>query len=118
MDERVAEQPYAPSRVSLVAVGVGVAIIVGGITLAVIGASAMSHFAASPTSAPNNAERPRIEGPVQRTAPALELQGFLLEKERRLHGRGVDQQTGEPFIPIEEAMKQMASGAGATKGSR
>jgi hypothetical protein len=111
MDERVAEQPYAPSHVDLRAVIVGVGIMVGGVAIAVVGATAVSHYAPSPRSAPNNAERPAIAGPVQRTAPPLELESFLREKEARLHGRGVDRQTGERYIPIEEAMKAMAAGS-------
>jgi hypothetical protein len=116
MDERVAEQPYAPSRVDLRAIIAGVGIMVGGVVLSVIGATAVSHYTPSPRSAPNNAVRPRIAGPIQRTAPPLELEAFMREKEERLHGRGVDRATGEPFIPIEEAMKAMA--AEAPKGGR
>ena len=78
--------------------------------LALAGAWTASRFAASPLAAPNNAERPAIEKPVQRTAPTLELEAFLREKNARLHGRGIDRTTGEPFIPIEEAMRQMARG--------
>src|SRR5579884_3114361 len=111
MDERSANLPHAPSRVDLVAVGVGVGIMVAGMVLALIGATAVSHFAPSPRSAPNDAQRPKIAGPVQRTAPSLELDAFLREKERRLHGRGVDPRTHEPFIPIEEAMQQMVDEA-------
>lgn len=113
MDERSAELPHAPSTVDLVAIGVGVGIMVGGIGLAILGAWIVSLFVPAPREAPNNAERPAIAGPVQRTAPSLELEAFLREKDQRLHGRGVDRATGETFIPIDEAMKSLA---GAAKG--
>jgi hypothetical protein len=115
MDENAPYLPHAPSRVSLVAIAAGIGIMVGGIVIALIGAWAVSRWVPSPLSAPNNAERPRIAGPVQRTAPSLELQSFRREKDERLHGRGVDRQTGEAFVPIEEAMKSMAVGQGAPR---
>ncbi len=108
MDEKAAYLPHAPSHVDLKAIAVGVGIMVGGIAIAIGGAWAASRFVPSTLSGPNNAERPRIEGPVQRTAPPLELEAFLREKNARLHGRGTDRATGEPFIPIEEAMQAMA----------
>jgi hypothetical protein len=110
MDENAPYLPHAPSSVSLVAIAVGVAIMVGGIVVALLGAWAVTRFVPSPPDAPNNAERPRIAGPVQRTAPSLELDAFRREKNERLHGRGVDGATGEAFVPIEEAMKSMAAG--------
>ncbi|HZZ93788.1 MAG TPA: hypothetical protein VFE23_14600 [Usitatibacter sp.] len=112
MDEKAPYLPHAPSIVSITAIGVGVGIMVGGIALALAGAWTVSRFVPSPVNAPNNADRPRIMGAVQRTAPPLELDAFLREKNERLHGRGVDRQTGEAFIPIEEAMKTMAAGQG------
>jgi hypothetical protein len=118
MDERSALLPHAPSSVDLPAIGVGVGIMVGGMVLAVIGATIVSAYAPSPRSAPNNAERPRIAGPVQRTAPPQELDAYLHEKELRLHGRGVDAKTGEPFMPIEDAMRAMADTAGRPGGAR
>ena len=111
MDERSANLPHAPSRVSLPAVLGGVGIMVGGILIAIAGAWAASRFVPSPTSAPNNAERPEIAGPVQRTAPSQERDAFLAEKNQRLHGRGTDRDTGEPFQPIGEAMKARAAQA-------
>jgi hypothetical protein len=117
MDEKSANLPHAPSMVDLPAIGVGVGIMVGGMVLAVIGAAVVSAYAPSPRSAPNNAERPTIAGAVQRTAPPEELAAFLHEKQLRLNGRGVDAKTGEPFIPIEEAMRAMAA-ASARTGAR
>lgn len=111
MDEKSALLPHAPSTVDLPAIGVGVSIMVGGMVLAVIGATIVSAYAPSPRSAPNNAERPKISGPVQRTAPPQELDAYLHEKELRLHGRGVDAKTGEPFVPIDEAMQAMTGAA-------
>ena len=108
MDEKAPYLPHAPSIVDLKAIGVGVGIIVGGIAIAIGGAWAASRFVPSPLSAPNDAQAPKIAGPMQRTAPVLELEAFLREKNQRLHGRGVDRVTGEPFIPIEEAMEAMA----------
>jgi len=115
MDERSAGLAHAPSVVDRVAVGVGVGIMAGGIGLAIVGAWIVSLYVPSPRAAPNNAERPEIAGPVQRTAPSLELEAFLREKSERLQGRGVDRATGETFIPIDEAMKAMA---GAGKGGQ
>jgi len=117
MDDQAPYLPHAPSVVSLVGVGVGVGIMVVGIALAVLGAWALSLFVPSPRSEPNNAERPAIAGPVQHTAPSQELQAYLRDKNRRLEGRGVDRATGEPFIPIDEAMKSMA-GAAQGEGAR
>jgi len=118
MDENAPYLPHVPSRVNLVAVLAGVGIMVGGIVLAVLGAWIVSRFVPSPVSAPNNAERPAIAGPVQRTAPSEELDAFLHEKSLRLHGRGVDRSTGEPFVPIEEAMKAMAGAQPQDEGTR
>jgi hypothetical protein len=97
--------------VALPAIAVGIGIMVGGMILAVIGAYVVSLYVPSPRSAPNDAVRPKIAGPVQRTAPSMELDAFLKEKEARLHGRGIDPQTHGPFIPIEEAMKAMVDEA-------
>jgi hypothetical protein len=108
MDEQSALLPHEPSRVSLGAIASGIGIMVGGVALAVLGALAESHFAPSPRSAPNNAGRPRIAGAVLRTAAPLDLEAFLREKEARLHGRGIDRATHEPYVPIEEAMRAMA----------
>jgi hypothetical protein len=118
MDENAPYLPHAPSHVNLVAVLAGVGVMVGGIALAILGAWIASHFVPSPVSAPNNAERPAIAGPVQRTAPSEELDAFLHEKNLRLHGRGIDRTTGEPFVPIEEAMKAMAGGQPQGQGAR
>lgn len=118
MDENAPCLPHAPSHVNLVAVLAGVGIMVGGIGLAILGAWIASHFVPSPVSAPNNAERPAIAGPVQRTAPSQELDAFLHAKSLRLHGRGVDRATGEAFVPIEEAMKAMAGGQPQGEGTR
>ena len=118
MDENAPYLPHAPSIVNLVAVSAGVGIMVGGIALAVLGAWAISRFVPSPVSAPNNAQRPAIAGPVQRTAPSEELDAFLHEKDLRLHGRGVDRATGEPFVPIDEAMKAMAVAPPRGEGGR
>ena len=35
------------------------------------------------------------------------MAALLREKRARLHGRGTDAQTGEPFIPIEDAMRAL-----------
>lgn len=110
MDDKAPFLPHAPSRVDLVAVLTGVGIMVGGIVVALVGAWIAAAFAPSPIFAPNNAERPAIAGPVQRTAPSEELDAFLREKNDRLRGHGVDRATGEAYVPIDEAMKQMAGG--------
>lgn len=116
MDEKSALLAHAPSHVDARAIGVAVAIVAGGIALALLGAWAELPFAASPANAPNNAERPNIEGPVQQTAPRLEREALLREKRARLEGRGVDPKTGEPYVPIEEAMKAMVDAAQAGRG--
>jgi hypothetical protein len=114
MDEKAAWLPHAPSHVSLRAIVAAAAIMVGGIVLALAGAWIELGFASSPAGAPGNAEPPRIAGPVQYTVPALEREALLRDKRARLHGRGTDAQTGEPFIPIEEAMRALADEARAT----
>jgi hypothetical protein len=113
MDEKAAWLPHAPSHVSVRAIVAAVGIMAGGVVLALAGAWIVLHFASSPAGAPGNAEPPRIVGPVQYSAPALERQALMREKRARLHGRGTDAQTGEPFIPIEEAMRALADEAGA-----
>jgi hypothetical protein len=118
MDEKAAYLPHAPSMVNLIAVLAGVGIMVGGIVLAILGSWIVSKYVPSPVGAPNNAERPAIAGPVQRTAPSEELDAFLHEKNLRLHGRGVDRSTGEPFVPIEEAMKAMAGAQAQGEATR
>jgi hypothetical protein len=55
---------------------------------------------------------PRVEGPLQESAPQPALQEYLAGKQARLEGIGwVDQPAGVAHIPIDEAMKMMASGA-------
>lgn len=77
MDER-----HEPSAVDLRALGVAAGIIAGGIALAVTVPWLLLARSPSPASAPNNAEPPRIAGPVQRTAPRLEREAFEREKGR------------------------------------
>ena len=111
MDEPSARLAHEPSPVRVGAVAVGVATMIGAIVLALAAAAALTAGAVSPRGAPGNAQRPRISGAVQRTDPSSELAAFLREKRARLEGRGVDAATGEPFIPIEEAMKAMVDEA-------
>lgn len=113
MDEKAAWLPHAPSHVSLRAIVAAVGIMAGGIVLALAGAWIELDFAASPAGAPGNAEPARIAGPVQGSAPPLEREALLRDKRARLHGRGTDAHTGEPFIPIEEAMRALADEARA-----
>ena len=113
MDEKAAWLPHAPSHVSLRAIVAAVGIMVGGIVLAVAGAWIELGFAASPAGAPGNAQPPRIAGAVQYSAPALEREALMREKRARLEGRGTDARTGEPYIPIEEAMRTLADEARA-----
>jgi hypothetical protein len=115
MDEKAPFLPHAPSVVSVLAVLAGVGIMVGGIALALVGAWVVSRFVPSPLDSPNDATRPAIMGPVQLSAPSLELQAFKREKSERLNGRGIDARTSEPFIPVEEAMKAMAAAAPSTQ---
>ena len=114
MDDQAPFMPHAPSVVSIAAIAIGIGIMVGGVALALAGAWAMSRFVPSPPDAPNNATRPAIAGPVQRSAPPLELKAFLREKNERLEGRGADPRTGEPFVPIDEAMRSMAASSSPT----
>ena len=77
MDER-----FEPSHVDLRALGVAASIVVGGIVLAVTVPWAIVAHAPSPANAPNNAQAPRVAGPVQRTAPRLEREAYEREKGR------------------------------------
>jgi hypothetical protein len=113
MDEKAAGLPHAPSHVSLRAIVAALGLMVGGVVVALAGAWIELGFAASPAGAPGNAEPPRIVGPVQYSAPALEQEALMRDKRARLHGRGTDPQTGEPFIPIGEAMRALADEARA-----
>ena len=77
MDER-----FEPAGVDLRVLGIGAAIVLGGIALAVTVPWALVARAPSPVNAPNNAVPPRIAGPVQRTAPRLEREAYEREKGR------------------------------------
>jgi hypothetical protein len=107
MDESAASVAHEPSHVRLGAVGIGTALAVVGIVLALAAPWLVIAHGASPVNAPNDAVQPRIAGPVQRTAPPLELEALMREKSARLHGQGVDPATGRAYIPIEQAMREM-----------
>jgi len=109
MDDESARLPHEPSVVRVGAVATGVAAMVGAMLLALAAAAVLSSGVPSPRGSPGNAERPSIAGAVQRTAPPLELAAFRREKRARLEGRGVDPDTHEAFIPIEEAMKGLVA---------
>ena len=78
MDDR-----HEPSTVDLRRLGVAAGIVAGGIALAVTVPWAIVARAPSPANAPNNADKPRIAGPVQQTAPRLEREAYEREKGRR-----------------------------------
>jgi hypothetical protein len=98
---------HEKSDLSLRGLGVGAAIIVGGIAASFGGAWLIaSHVDAAPTGASQGAP-PQIAGAVLQSAPPQDLAAFLREKNARLESSGpVDQ--GHVHIPIERAMERLA----------
>ena len=73
---------HEPSHVDLRRIGVAAGVVAGGIALAVTVPWLIVANAPSPANAPNNAEKPRIAGAVQPTAPRLVREAYEREKGR------------------------------------
>jgi len=73
---------HEPSHVDLRRIGVAAGVVAGGIALAATVPWLIVANAPSPANAPNNAEKPRIAGPVQPTAPRLVREAYEREKGR------------------------------------
>ena len=71
-----------PSTLDLRALAFATALVGGGIALAVIVPWGILAGVDTPAHAPNNAEPPKIAGPVQQTAPRLEREAFEREKRK------------------------------------
>jgi hypothetical protein len=80
MDEHAESAGHAPSGVDLRALAVAAAIVAAGIAIALAAPWLVLARVPSAMNAPNNATRPAIDGPVQPTAPALELQAYRESK--------------------------------------
>jgi hypothetical protein len=76
MDEHAESAAHEPSTIDLRALAVAAAIVACGIAMALAAPWFVLARAPSAANAPNNAARPAIEGPVQPTAPALELKAY------------------------------------------
>ena len=97
------------SDISLRGLGVGAAIVAGGIAAALGAAALITWLVAAPATGPSYGEPPRIEGARLQTSPHDDLQAFLREKNARLSSSGpVDEQ--HVHIPIEQAMRTLAKG--------
>ena len=86
MDERDDPMPHEASGVNLRALAVAAGIVGSGIAIALVAPWAVIARSTSPFNAPNNAQRPAIAGPVQPTAPALELQAYREAKRLPVSG--------------------------------
>jgi hypothetical protein len=97
------------SDISPRGLGVGAAIVAGGIAAALGAAALVTWLVAAPATGPSGGEPPKIEGARLQTSPHEDLQAFLRQKNERLSTSGpVD---GEHVhIPIEQAMRILAKG--------
>ena len=106
---------HEAATLSLKGIGAGLAVIVGGIALAIAVPSLIVALVQAPANAPEDAAHPKIRPPVQELAPEDQMAAFRAEKMRRLESYGVDPQTGRVHIPIEKAMEMLARRSGAEK---
>lgn len=105
-----AKTPHEPSRVSIPALAAGFGTIAVGIAVSLIGGWLLLASTGTPPNAPENAMRPRIEGPVQETNSPDVLAAYRREQAGRLNGYGRDPATGAIHIPIDQAMRILAQG--------
>jgi len=97
------------SDISPRGLGVGAAIVAGGIAIALGAAALVTWLVAAPATGPSYGEPPKIEGARLQTSPHEDLEAFLREKNGRLSSTGpVDDQ--HVHIPIDEAMRILAKG--------
>ena len=97
------------SDISLRGLGVGAAIVAGGIAAALGAAALIAWLVPAPATGPSYGEPPKIEGARLQTSPRDDLQAFRREKHERLSSSGrVDGQ--HVHIPIEQAMRILAKG--------
>jgi len=108
MYDAAARRAHEPSHVRLPAVAAGIGVMAAGIIISLAAATFVASRVPSPRSAPNNAVRPKVEGPMQLTDPRGEREALQAEKSRRLQSAGVDEKSGARHIPIDEAMRVMA----------
>ena len=97
------------SDISPRGLGVGAAIVAGGIAAALGAAALVTWLVAAPATGPSDGEPPKIEGARLQSSPHEDLQAFLRQKNERLSSSGpLD---GEHVhIPIDQAMRILAQG--------
>jgi len=96
------------SDVSVRGLGIGAAIIVGGIAASILAAALVTKWVQAPATGPSAGREPPIAGAVLQTAPRQDLAAFRREKHSRLSSYGrVD--ADHVHIPIDRAMQILAN---------
>jgi hypothetical protein len=95
--------------VSVRGIGVGFALIVGGIVFA--GAAGwLAYDRLGAGQGPDKPASVRVQGPPLESAPQVPRAAYEAEKARLLTGYGwVDKQAGIARIPVEQAMRMLAA---------
>jgi hypothetical protein len=102
--------------ISLRGIGAGVGVIVAGIAIAVGVPWLVIAASSVPSNAPSDAVKPRLQAPVQETAPLEDIAALRRDKMRRLESEGIDPSTGAHHIPIERAMRMLAARSPSSSG--
>ena len=89
--------------ISLRGIVIGLLIVLSGIGASLLFARAVVSWTQSPVEGANGMRPPQIQGAMLQTAPHDTLEEFRREKRVRLESSGPD------HIPIEEAMRRLAS---------
>lgn len=115
MSEQEAETPSAPNAINVRGVLWGGAAIVIGIVLVVVAAWLLWRWWGAPSGAqpyggPSTGNVPQVAPPALESAPRQERAQYEAQKRKLLESwQWVDQRQGIARIPIEEAMRIMAS---------
>lgn len=112
MAEARGELPHEPAAIDLHGLAIAAGGIACGIAIAVAVPWLIIARVAAPASAPNDAERPALQAPVQETAPLADIAAYRREKAKRLESAGIDPASGEAHIPIERAMQLLVERSG------
>jgi hypothetical protein len=91
------------SDISLRGIALGVLVVLCGIAASMLLSWAMLAATRAPAAGANGAVPPAIPGAVLQTTPHQSLEQFMKQKRSRLESAGPD------HIPIEEAMRRLAS---------
>jgi hypothetical protein len=92
------------SDISTRGLGIGAAIVLGGILASAGAAALISARVGAPATGPSRGEPPAIAGPRLQTAPEQDIRAYTREKRARLESYGRVDETHR-HIPIERAMR-------------